>query len=43
MQLSTFSTSTVHRHVGVVLGEDIADLSAVDTGPASVVELLTRP
>lgn len=43
MQLTTFSTATARRHVGVVLGEEIADLSAVDTGPASMLELLSRP
>lgn len=43
MQLTTFSTATARRHIGVLLGEEIADLSVVGTGPASMVELLARP
>lgn len=43
MQLTTFSTSTIHRHVGVLIGDEIADLSAVGSGPATVVQLLSRP
>lgn len=43
MQLTTFSTVAAHRHVGALVGDEIADLSAVDTGPASIIELISRP
>lgn len=43
MRLATFSTTTVHEHVGVVDGADVVDLSAVDGGPATVLDVLSRP
>jgi 2-keto-4-pentenoate hydratase/2-oxohepta-3-ene-1,7-dioic acid hydratase in catechol pathway len=43
MQLATFSTSTAQRHVGVLVGDEIADISAVQAGPGSLIELLSRP
>jgi 2-keto-4-pentenoate hydratase/2-oxohepta-3-ene-1,7-dioic acid hydratase in catechol pathway len=45
MQLATFSihSGATAQHVGVLDGNEIADVSAVDAGPASLVELLSRP
>ncbi|MGX9671775.1 fumarylacetoacetate hydrolase family protein [Mycobacterium sp. HM-7] len=42
MRLATFSTDDKSRHVGVVIADEIADLTAVDTGPMSMLELLAR-
>jgi hypothetical protein len=43
MQLATFDNGGRPAHVGVVLGEEIADLSACEGGPASLQQLLQRP
>ena len=43
MRITTFSTDTVAEHVGVVLDDSIADVTACESGPRSVVELLARP
>jgi 2-keto-4-pentenoate hydratase/2-oxohepta-3-ene-1,7-dioic acid hydratase in catechol pathway len=40
MQLATFSTDGAPLHVGVVHGDEIADLTACDGGPTSVLQLL---
>jgi 2-keto-4-pentenoate hydratase/2-oxohepta-3-ene-1,7-dioic acid hydratase in catechol pathway len=42
MHLATFSTDTTRAHVGVVLGDEIADLSAADGGPTSMLQLLSE-
>jgi 2-keto-4-pentenoate hydratase/2-oxohepta-3-ene-1,7-dioic acid hydratase in catechol pathway len=42
MRLATFSTDNTPPHVGVVLDDQIADLSACDDGPASLLQLLQR-
>jgi 2-keto-4-pentenoate hydratase/2-oxohepta-3-ene-1,7-dioic acid hydratase in catechol pathway len=42
MRLTTFTTATASRHVGVIVGDEIADLTAVDGGPATLIELLDR-
>jgi 2-keto-4-pentenoate hydratase/2-oxohepta-3-ene-1,7-dioic acid hydratase in catechol pathway len=43
MRLATFSTNTTNQHVGLVDDDDVVDLSAADGGPATVLELLSRP
>lgn len=43
MRLATFSTEAAVPHVGVVLGDEIADVGSCDDGPESMVALLRRP
>lgn len=43
MRLATFSTDTMPPHAGAVIGDEIADLTAVKSGPGSVADLLSRP
>lgn len=43
MRLATFSTATSPRHVGLVEGDDVIDLTTADGGPSSVLDLLGRP
>ncbi|MFV8050945.1 fumarylacetoacetate hydrolase family protein [Mycobacterium sp. 48b] len=42
MRLATFSPGTGEPRAGVILGDEIADLSACDGGPDSILSLLQR-
>ena len=43
MKLATFDAGAEQTHAGVVIDDTVADLSAVEDGPASIVALLNRP
>ncbi|MCU1699723.1 MAG: hydrolase family protein [Mycobacterium sp.] len=43
MKLATFSAGTEQTHAGIVIDDTVADLSAIEDGPASIVALLNRP
>lgn len=43
MRLAMFSNGTAAPHVGVVLGDEVAELRACDGGPSGIRELLQRP
>lgn len=43
MKIATFCTENRQQRIGIVVGDEIADLTAIDDVPASVPDLLNQP